>query len=186
MNACKIIAVLILYSIQQSQSANIGWPVKCQGAMDCDVCPPPGIGLCVELGGCPTGQLLCFNGCGHTCFPPVKDTQPASNNYCGPCETRLLTTAPQYWCNSCEEVNNIDKVIENRERNKEKISNKKSRSDIQILRKKINKHLDNLESQLATQSYKIIEDENEKLENILQRLKEKKRNVTVLRNKFSE
>ncbi|VDI07685.1 Hypothetical predicted protein [Mytilus galloprovincialis] len=43
-----------------------------KGAMDCDVCPPPGIGLCVELGGCPNGQLLCFNGCGHTCFHPVK------------------------------------------------------------------------------------------------------------------
>ncbi|VDI83094.1 Hypothetical predicted protein [Mytilus galloprovincialis] len=157
-----------------------------------------------------------------------EDIPPTSNKYCGPCETRLVTTAPQYWCNSCEEglceecfehhksikasrshitvdftkfmklkpfistidteLNNIDKVIENRERNKEKISNqsKKSRSDIQILRKEINKHLDNLESQLTTQSDKIIEDANEKLENFLQRLKEKKRNVNVLRNNFSE
>ncbi|CAC5361403.1 unnamed protein product [Mytilus coruscus] len=219
---------------------------------------------------------------------PVEDIQPTSNNYCGPCETRLVTTAPQYWCNFCEEglcaecfehhkaikasrshvtvefskfmklkpfistidtecrihdlpfelycpnheatccsycatldhstcfglkslpnvvasfresaclnyldrrfdvlVNNIEKVIENRVRNKEKISNqcKKSRSDIQILRKEINKHLDNLESQLATKSDKIIEDENEKLENILQRLEEKKRNVNDLKKNFSE
>ncbi|VDI07686.1 Hypothetical predicted protein [Mytilus galloprovincialis] len=147
---------------------------------------------------------------------------------------RLVTTAPQYWCHSCEEglcaecfehhkaikasrshitvdftkfmklkpfistidtecglmflVNNIEKVIENRVKNKEKISNQstKSRSDIQILRKEINKHLDNLESQLATKSDKIIQDENEKLENILQRLEEKKSNVNDIKQNFSE
>ncbi|CAG2225335.1 unnamed protein product [Mytilus edulis] len=32
-----------------------------------------------------------------------EDIPPTSNNYCGPCETRLMTTAPQYWCNFCEE-----------------------------------------------------------------------------------
>ncbi|VDI61009.1 Hypothetical predicted protein, partial [Mytilus galloprovincialis] len=213
---------------------------------------------------------------------------PTSNNYCGPCETRLMTTAPKYWCNFCEEglcaecfehhkaikasrshitvdfttfmklkpfistidteckihdlpfelycpnheatccsfcatmdhstcfglkslpsvvasfrksdylnyldrrfdvlVNNIEKVIENRVKNKEKISNQstKSRSDIQILRKEINKHLDNLESQLATKSDKIIQDENEKLENILLRLEEKKSNVNDIKQNFSD
>ncbi|CAC5420484.1 unnamed protein product [Mytilus coruscus] len=33
----------------------------------------------------------------------VEDIQPTCNNYCGPCETRLVTSAPKYWCNSCEE-----------------------------------------------------------------------------------
>ncbi|XP_052074101.1 uncharacterized protein LOC127711985 [Mytilus californianus] len=218
----------------------------------------------------------------------VEDIQPKSNNYCGPCETRLVTRAPKYWCNSCKEglcaeffehhkaikasrshitveftkfmklkpfiatieteckihglpfelycpnheatccsfcatldhstclglkslpnvvatfreseylnhldqrfdvlVNNIDKIIENRASTKKTISYqlRKSRSDIQTLRKEINTHLDNLEIHLASKSDKIIEDETKSIEKIPQKLEEKKRNVNQLRNNFTE
>jgi WAP-type (Whey Acidic Protein) 'four-disulfide core' len=39
------------------------------------LCPPPGIGICVEAcqsdDSCPGAQKCCFNGCGHTCQNPI-------------------------------------------------------------------------------------------------------------------
>ncbi|CAG2199868.1 unnamed protein product [Mytilus edulis] len=117
-----------------------------------------------------------------------EDIPPTSNNYCGPCETRLMTTAPQYWCNFCEE----GLCAECFEHHK---AIKASRSHITVDFTKFMKlkpfisTIDteyDLEIQLAKKSENLIADENKSLENILQRLEEKKRNVNDLKNNFLE
>ncbi|XP_071177579.1 putative leucine-rich repeat-containing protein DDB_G0290503 [Mytilus edulis] len=85
-------------------------------------------------------------------------------------------------------VNNIDKIRDNRLRNKKEIveQSAESRCDIKNIRKEINAHLDSLECYLSIKSDEIVEAEKENLDSVLKELEEEKIKMCELRKNFSE